>query len=158
MKQEKVRDFTRRISQSNRGGLVVVVYDIIFTYLDEAEESLAAGDYEGFKNALRKAGRGVGELEKSLNFHYDIAKELYPLYVFVKEEIAKAVIKRDADALDGVREVLANLRGAFAEAARQDRSKPLMSNAQQVYAGFTYGKNDLNETYQDLEATRGFFA
>lgn len=158
MKQEKVRDFTRRISQSNRGGLVVVIYDIIFAYMDEAQECFDTGDYEGFRDALRKAQRGVSELAGALNFRYDISKELYPLYVFAKEEMAKAIVKKSADALGGVREVLANLRDAFVKAAAQDRSKPLMSNAQQVYAGFTYGKNDLNETYQDLEATRGFFA
>lgn len=153
-----MRDFTRRISQSNRGGLVVVIYDIIFAYMDEAQECFDTGDYEGFRDALRKAQRGVSELAGALNFRYDISKELYPLYVFAKEEMAKAIVKKSADALGGVREVLANLRDAFVKAAAQDRSKPLMSNAQQVYAGFTYGKNDLNETYQDLEATRGFFA
>lgn len=158
MKQEKVQEFTRRISQSNRGGLVVVIFDIIFAYLDEAEESLSSGEYEGFRNACGKAGRGVDELEKSLNFRYDISKELYPLYVFAKEEIAKAVVQKKAERLDGVRSVLSNLRDAFAGAAGQDHSAPLMRNAQQVYAGFTYGKNDLNETCRDPEASRGFFA
>lgn len=158
MKREKVQDFTRRISQSNRGGLVVVIYDIIFAYMDEARESFDSGDYDGFRDALRHAQRGLSELAGALNFHYDISKELYPLYVFAKEEMAKAIVKKNADALDGVREVLANLRDAFTEAAKQDHSNPLMSNAQQVYAGFTYGKNDLNETYQNLETSRGFFA
>lgn len=158
MRQEKVREFTRRISQSNKGGLVVVVYDIIFAYMDEARECFDADDYEGFRNALIKAQGGVGELEKSLNFRYEISKELYPLYIFAKEEMAKAIVKKNADALDGVREVLSNLRTGFEEAARQDRSGPLMRNAQQVYAGFTYGKNDLTETCQDPEASRGFFA
>lgn len=158
MKQEKVQEFTRRITQSNRGGLVVVIYDIIFAHMDEARESLDAGNYEGFKDALLKAQRGVDELAGALNFRYDISKELYPLYIFAKEEMAKAIVKKDADALEGVREILTDLRGAFAEAAKQDRSAPLMRNTQQVYAGFTYGKNDLNETYQDSEATRGFFA
>ena len=158
MKQEKVQEFTRRISQSNRGGLVVVIYDIIFAHMDEAKECFDKGDYDGFKDALLKAQRGVGTLEKSLNFRYDISKELYPLYIFAKEELAKAIVKNSADALDGVREVLADLRDAFAEAAKQDQSNPLMRNTQQVYAGFTYGRNDLNETYQDSEATRGFFA
>ena len=32
MKQEQVQDFTRRISQSNRSGLTVIIYEIIFYY------------------------------------------------------------------------------------------------------------------------------
>lgn len=158
MRQEKVQEFTRRISQSNRGGLVVVIYDIIFAYMDEAQESLDAGNYEGFRDSLKKAGRGVDELAQSLNFRYDISKELYPLYVFAKEELAKAIVKKSADGLATVREILASLRDAFQEVAKQDRSNPLMRNTQQVYAGFTYGRNDLTETCQDPEASRGFFA
>lgn len=158
MRQEKVQEFTRRISQSNKSGLVVIIYDIILAYMDEAEERHAAGDYEGFRNALVKARAGVGELEKSLDFRYEISKELYPLYIFVKEEMAKAVIKKNTDAMNGAREVLSNLRSAFEGVSREDRSAPLMRNAQQVYAGFTYGKNDLTETCQDPEMSRGFFA
>lgn len=33
MKKEQIMDFTRRISQSNRGGLVIVIYDIFFAYM-----------------------------------------------------------------------------------------------------------------------------
>ena len=32
------QDFTRRITQSNRSELVVVLYDICFSYFDEAEK------------------------------------------------------------------------------------------------------------------------
>ena len=59
MKQEQVQIFTRRISQSNKSGLVVIVFDIIFAYIKEAKECLSADDYEGFKEALKKAQAGV---------------------------------------------------------------------------------------------------
>ena len=58
MKQEQVQDFTRRISQSNRSGLTVIIYEIIFAYMDEAKESLSMDQYEDFKAALLKAQRG----------------------------------------------------------------------------------------------------
>ncbi len=158
MKQEQVQDFTRRISQSNRGALIVVIYDIIFAYLDDAKESFQKGDYEAFCTALAKAQRGVDELLQSLNFRYDIAKDLYPLYIFAKEAMAKAVIKNGLDELEGAEAVLKNLYAAFIEAAKQDHSAPLMKNTQQVYAGITYGRNDLTETFQVPETSRGFFA
>ena len=41
MKKEQIVDFTRRISQANRSGLVVVMYDIFFTYLDDARHDRA---------------------------------------------------------------------------------------------------------------------
>ncbi len=158
MEQEQVKAFTRRISQSNRSGLVLVVYDIIFTYIEEAKEGLSAGSYEAFREALRKAQRGVDELIRALDFHYAVAKELYALYVFAKEAMEKAIIKKAPEEADGAREVLMNLYTAFTEAAKQDHSKPLMQNAQQVYAGMTYGRNHLTETFQEPEHSRGFFA
>lgn len=158
MKQEQIQDFTRRISQSNRGALVVVVYDIIFAYIKDAEDALACDDYEGFKEGLAKAGKGVDELMHSLDFQYEISKNLYSLYVFAKETMAKAVIKKSAKELSDVKEVLMNLYTAFGEAAKQDHSNPLMQNTQQVYAGMTYGKNNLTETFQEPEISRGFFA
>lgn len=158
MKQEQVQDFTRRISQSNRGALVVIIYEIIFAYIKDAEDALAEGNYEGFKEALAKAARGVDELMHSLNFQYEISGDLYSLYVFVKETIAKAVIKKQTDGLADAKEVLMNLYTGFKEAAKQDYSKPLMQNTQQVYAGMTYGRNHLTETFQEPESSRGFFA
>ena len=44
MKKEQIVDFTRRISQANRSGLVVVMYDIFFTYLDDARAAYDAAD------------------------------------------------------------------------------------------------------------------
>lgn len=158
MRQEQIRDFTRRISQCNRGGMIVVIYDIIFAYLDDAKEGYVSGDYEAFRSALHKAQRGVDELIQALDFHYDIAKDLYTLYIFAKEAMAKAIVKKNLEELEGAKAVLQNLYEAFLEASKQDQSSPLMRNTQQVYAGITYGKNDLTETFQEPETSRGFFA
>lgn len=158
MKQEQIKDFTRRISQCNKGGMIVIVFDILFAYIEDAREAHKAGDYEGFKNALHKAEKAVNQLSDALDFQYDVAKQLYPLYVFVRESFAKAVIKNRTDELEDASGVLMNLYDAFKEVAKQDHSNPLMQNAQQVYAGITYGKNDLTETFQEPETSRGFFA
>lgn len=158
MKQEQIKVFTRRISQCNKGSMIVIIYDIVFAYIEDAKQSYAAGDYEGFKNALRKAQRAVDELIHALNFQYEVSKNLYSLYVFSKETMAKAVVKNSTDELEDVLAVLKDLYEAFTEASKQDHSLPLMQNTQQVYAGMTYGKNDLTETFQVPETSRGFFA
>ena len=158
MKQEQIRDFTRRISQSNRGGLIVVTYEIILAYIADARECYDNDDYEGFHHALSYAQRGLDTLIQSLNFEYEVANNLYALYVFVKEEMAKAVIRKGLDDIERAEAVLVSLHTAFIEAAKQDHSTPLMQNTQQVYAGMTYGRNDLTETFQDPETSRGFFA
>jgi len=39
VEKEQILDFTRRISQSNRSGLTVINYEIIFAYLDDAKKA-----------------------------------------------------------------------------------------------------------------------
>ena len=85
MKKEQIVDFTRRISQANRSGLVVVMYDIFFTYLDDARAAYDAADWDAYKEALRRAQRAIDELISALNFSYDMAKNLYSIYVFCRD-------------------------------------------------------------------------
>ena len=46
MKKEQIMDFTRRISQSNRGGLVIVIYDIFFAYMEDTKEAHDNGEWK----------------------------------------------------------------------------------------------------------------
>lgn len=158
MKQEQKQTFTRRITQCNKGGMIVIIYDILFAYIEDAKEAYQKESYEEMKTALTKAQLAADELIGALDFHYPIAKELYPLYIFVKEAFAKTIIKNNLTELDGAEAVLKDLYEAFVKAAAQDTSEPLMRNTQQVYAGMTYGRNDLTETFRDSETSRGFFA
>ena len=156
MQKEKIQEFTRRVSQDNRTSLIVTMYDIMLTYLDEAKAALEAEDWEGFKAGLRHADRVLVQLQDSLNFKYSPADTLYALYVYCREELALAMAKQDLTEIGHAQTVLCGLRGGFAEAAAKDTSEPLMHNTEQVYAGITYGKNNLNESFQS-EASRGFF-
>lgn len=86
MKKEQIMDFTRRISQSNRGGLVIVIYDIFFAYIEDAKEAYDNKEWENYKTALRNATKAVSELMSSLDFSYELAGELYRIYVFCREK------------------------------------------------------------------------
>ena len=68
MEKEQILDFTRRISQSNRSGLTVINYEIIFAYLDDAKKAYQEEKWEEFKVALRKAQNSIGELMQTLDF------------------------------------------------------------------------------------------
>ncbi|MCI5919307.1 MAG: flagellar protein FliS [Roseburia sp.] len=158
MKKELISDFTRRISQCNKGGLIVIMYDIVFAYLDEAKQSYEKKDHEAFKEAVRNADRSILELIHSLDFSYEIAKELYPLYVYCREELSKTLYKNRLDELNHAEKILRSLSDSFVKAAEQDTSGPLMSNTQQVYAGYTYGRDNLTENCQEFDTSRGFLA
>lgn len=156
MKKEQIQEFTRRVSQSNKGGLIIVIYDIYFTYLCDAKEAYAKEEWEEYKIAVRHAQRAIGELMASLDFSYELAAELYRTYIFCRDTLAKAIYKRDIGEIELAERLMKRLYDAFSETMKQDTSLPLMSNTQQVYAGYTYGKEDLVETYQDFSTSRGF--
>lgn len=155
LRKEQIADFTRRISQSNRSELVVVMYEIYFAYLEDARAAREKQDWEEYKTALRQSQRTLDELMGALNFSYELAKELYRIYVFCKDTLAKAIYKREEKELDDAERLMRKLYDSFVKVTEADSSAPLMQNTQQVYAGYTYGRDDLVES-QDFDTSRGF--
>ncbi|MCI9447331.1 MAG: flagellar protein FliS [Lachnospiraceae bacterium] len=158
MTQEKKQEFTRRLSCCNRGQMIVIMYDILFTYLDDGIQAKEAGDYEAFKDAVRHAQQVICRLQDDLDFKYEIAGSLYAEYQFVNKLLSMAVCKNTSKNLQDAKNILGNLYDAFVEASHQDTSEPLMEHTQQVVAGMTYQKGSLTETLQDSEGSRGFLA
>lgn len=151
------QDFQRRLSQCNKGEMIVILYDIVFAYMEDARKAHEAGNYDAFKTAVKKAQDSIEALIKGLDFSYAIAKELYPLYVSSKNLLAKAIYQNRVDGIEGAEKILKRLYASFCEVAKSDTSGPLMQNTQKVYAGMTYGKSSLNENFTD-DYNRGFFA
>ncbi len=156
MKSSLKQEFTRRLSQCNRGELIVIMYDIVFAYMAEATSCYEANDYDGFKSAIKKAQASIDALKKALDFKYDISKDLHKLYMYSSNCLAKAIYQNRLEGLEEAEKILKSLYASFCEAAKTDTSGPLMSNTQQVYAGMTYGKSDLNENCI-YDNHRGFF-
>lgn len=146
MKEETKKVFAARISQANRSELVVIMYDIIFASMEEAEEYLGEDDAESFGRELSRAQKTLRELIATLDMQYDISKQLMPLYLYANRRMIDAMRTKRAEPLADVRLVLKPLGKAFSEVAAQDSSPALMEHTQQLYAGLTYGRGRLNET------------
>ena len=80
MDNELKQDLTRRLSQCNRGGLILVMYDIYFAYSDDAKKALEMGDDQAFKKGIENAQAGLDELIGALDFKYPITDQLFSLY------------------------------------------------------------------------------
>lgn len=151
------QEFTRRLSQCNRGELIVIMYDIVFAYMDEAKALHENDQYEEYKTAIKNAQQAIDSLINSLDFKYELSKELHPLYVYAKNCLSKAIYQNRTDGILEAEKCLKRLYASFCEAAKSDTSGPLMRNTQKVYAGMTYGRNSLNENFYDNH-NRGFLA
>ena len=158
MEKEKITEFTRRISQCNRSGLTLIKYEICFVQCVDAKKAYAQKEHEVIKKEVQKASECVNRLMETLNFEYEIAKELYPVYRFCRDELAMALVKNDISRVENAEKILKNLYGAFEEVSKEDYSRPLMENSEKVIAGMTYQKNNLTENYEIGNESRGFLA
>lgn len=158
MQKEQIQEFTRRISQSNRAGLTVVTYDIFFTYLTDAVDALKVEAWDTYKQSIRQAQKCVNELISTLDFKYELAAELYRTYAYCRELLATALYKRNDVVLLECEQLMKLLYVSFVKVAESDDSAPLMKNTEQVYAGYTYGRSDVNESSANATSKRGFLA
>jgi len=157
MQKEAVQAFTARITQASKSELIVILYEMILTEIKEAEEAFERKDMEAFDKGLKQAQKYLGELRAALDYRYKLAYDLASLYQYINERIINAMIRKKPDSLKSAVSVLQKLLTGFEGVSREDTSGPMMRNTQQLYAGLTYGKGTLNETYIDPnDGNRGF--
>lgn len=159
MKKETIQVFATRVTQASRSELIVILYEMILAEIKEAKEAYKVDDLAVFDKELKKAHKYVNELITALDFNYRISYDLLSLYLYVNKRIITAIIQRNPISLDSALGVLDKLLAGFEGVSKADKSGPLMRNTQQLYAGLTYGKGKLNETYIDpSNRSRGFIA
>ncbi len=157
MTKEAIQSFTARITQASRSELVVILYEMTIAKIEEAEKLYAENNLSDFDKELKGAQRYVNELMAALDYRYAISYDLLNLYLYTNRHIITAILKRNPDALQNAKEILNKLLTGFEEISKKDTSGPVMKNTQQLYAGLTYGKGTLNETYIDSSnKNRGF--
>ncbi len=159
MKREAIKAFTARVTQASRSELTVILYEMILTEIEEAKEAYETGDLAALDKELKLAQKYVTELQATLDYHYAISYDLLSLYLYVNRQIITAIIRRNPISLDRVQSIMSRLLIGFEGISKADNSGPVMRNTQQLYAGLTYGKGHLNETYIDpSNKSRGFTA
>lgn len=156
MTKEMKQIFTRRITQANRTQLVVILYDMILTYLGDAASAQEIGCEQEYKKDMQCARNCISELRCSLDFTYDLSRNLFAIYAFADRELAHDMHGINAEQLAQITGMFQKLRDAYNTISKQDHSQPLMENAQNVYAGFTYGRTDVNESLSQYGTARGY--
>ena len=152
MTKECKQQFTLRITQENSTQLIVILYEMTLQYLADGEQ---AEDDAGLAEAVHRARGCIKELLNSLHREYSPAGELSRLYLFCLRRLAVCEVRRDRTILEEIRKVIAPLCDAYRQIQDQDTSGPVMNNSQTVYAGLTYGRNQLTENMADQGTNRG---
>ncbi|MCM1183069.1 MAG: flagellar protein FliS [Roseburia sp.] len=158
MDKDTKQMFTRRITHANGTQLIVILYEMLLVYLEDAQTAYRQGDSEEFCRNLQTARGCIGELRESLNFEYEISKNLFSIYCFADRTLAGDIFGNRAahTHINALRGIFTKLHDAFDTVSKTDTSPPLMDNIQDVYAGITYGRTDINENLANYDAERGF--
>jgi len=157
MTQEKIQEYTLRISQANPTDMVVVIYDIALSYMDEAVTAISNSDNALLTLSVINIRRCINELIASLNFNYSPAPELLQLYIYCSKRLGEVSNRKDLKALEEISNIFKRLRDAYGSIADTNTSGSVMENSQSVYAGLTYGRGTLNEDVVG-SGNRGFLA
>lgn len=156
MKKEKKQEFTLRITGANKTQMVVILYDMVLTYLEDAIEAFEKSNPKEYKWNIDRAKDCMDELLNSLHTEYEIAARLRGLYYFYKRELTTAAVQMKKELIPPVMQMIGELKASYETIAKQDTSAPIMENAQTVYAGLTYGRDSLNINLSDQGTSRGF--
>ena len=81
MTKECKQQFTLRITQANKTELIVILYEMLLAYTQDAKISLQEGNTEAFRDNIRKADNCLTELTESLDLSYEIGRRLLSLYM-----------------------------------------------------------------------------
>lgn len=116
-----------KIKTASQGQLIIMLYDEAVKQLDIAIDELSRSvrKLDRISNAIIKTQDLITELMVSLDFEKggDIAKNLLSLYMFFNRQLMEANMKKDSEHLVQVRKMLFELRGAWTEVIRKNRSE-----------------------------------
>lgn len=155
MTGEERKEYGMKVTQAGGSGLVVITYDIIAKYLNDAMAALNKSDNAEYRRCLGLARALLAELTGALDMQYEVSKKLMALYIFMNKVIVRADITKDVTELVRIKEMLSKLREAFARVCEECPQEPVMDNVETVYTGYTYSKTAMNEEIYS-NTNRGF--
>ncbi len=109
------------VMMANPLELIIMLYNGCIKQLKLAGIAINGKDFEPANSHLQKAQEIVMELINGLDFKYSIANELMSLYEFINRQIISINIKKDADGIQPLVEMLAALRDSWVKVQKQHK-------------------------------------
>ena len=109
--------FQTKVSTTDQGQLLLMLYDGALKFLQQARTKMIANDSAGKGILISKVIDIINELSASLNMDKggSLAVNLNNLYLLCTARLLRANLKMDLESLDSVESILTGLRGAYAQ-------------------------------------------
>ncbi|MEG2172062.1 MAG: flagellar export chaperone FliS [Desulfovibrionaceae bacterium] len=117
MKNAAQAYFQTKVSTTDQGQLLLMLYDGALNFLQQARDKMIARDYAAKGMLISKAIDIVNELSNTLNLEKGgtLAENLNNLYFLCTARLLQANLKMNLDQLDSVVGILSGLRSAYAQ-------------------------------------------
>jgi len=115
-----------RARTSDRGRLLLMVYDAAVGAVRDCQRLMRAGDHAGRGAQMDRAIRAVGELRSSLDMERgrEIARSLDRLYEFMLLRMREANLRHDPEHLEVVARILEDLRATWSQVIQRQEQEP----------------------------------
>ena len=109
--------FQTKVSTTDQGQLLIMLYDGALKYLAQARDKILAKDYAAKGVLISKVIDIINELSSSLNLEKggSLATNLNNLYILCTARLLQANLKMNVESLDSVTQILSGLRSAYAQ-------------------------------------------
>ncbi|MBP3886897.1 MAG: flagellar protein FliS [Cellulosilyticum sp.] len=140
------------IANASRGELLCITYELLLEQIELAKES---EQIQQRKEHTQKAIKIIHMLVGDLDFSIELSHELFRIYVYVQGLLINA---KQNDKLEEAYRLIHKIYEGYKRiSAEEEGKKPSIANAEAIYAGFTYGKQSVNEFTMGNQ-NRGFKA
>lgn len=140
-----------QIANASRGELLCITYELLLEQIQLAEDC----EGEERKKHIARSISIIQMLAGDLDFNVPLSKELFNIYVYVQGLLIKYKTKEKIQEAYGL---IHKIYEGFKVVADKESDKaPSIQNAEQIYAGLTYGRENITETTMQ-DYNRGFKA
>ncbi len=98
--------------------MLLMLYDGLLKELNLGLAAFETKDYGEINRAFQKSQKIVNYLAATLDFKYEIAKNLEALYDYFNHTLVEANVKKDPTHISDVISMVSEIRDAYAQAAK----------------------------------------
>lgn len=131
---------SQQIMTASPEQLTLMLYNGTIRFINESIAAIDQKQIEKSHNANLKTQNIIRELMATLDMQYDISKQLMALYDYMEFRLQNANLKKDVEQLKEVRDLLTELRDAWAQAIKKIQKERHETSEVWAGSGGRYGR------------------
>lgn len=116
-----------KVMTASPAELTLMLYDGAIKFCNIAIRAIEEGDIEKAHNNIVKVENIIDEFRATLNRKYKVAEDFENVYVYLRERLAVANMKKDKEILEEVLKHLRTMRDAWKEVMKETNNGAKLS-------------------------------